>query len=144
MLQILLSKVGDLQTCNFIKTTLQHRCFLVKFAKFLITPIFGFLFLESIERDQQCEMGYVLPQCLLWPLSRSDLAILFWKIMVARIKILRYKYLILSQSNHASAMHISALSCIVKKMVNILYVCISTFHTQYPLYFPSNWENRCG
>ena len=30
---------GKLQTCNFIKKRLQHRCFLVNVAKFLRTPI---------------------------------------------------------------------------------------------------------
>ena len=33
-------KVTGLQNCNFIKKSLQHRCFPVKFAKFLRTPFF--------------------------------------------------------------------------------------------------------
>ena len=33
------NKVAGLQSCNFIKNRLQHRCFPVKFAKFLRTPI---------------------------------------------------------------------------------------------------------
>ena len=31
-------EIGVSQTCNFIKKRLQHRCFLVKLAKFLRTP----------------------------------------------------------------------------------------------------------
>ena len=34
----LLNKVASLQNCNFIKKRCQHRCFLVRFAKFLRTP----------------------------------------------------------------------------------------------------------
>ena len=37
VLESLLNKVADLKTCNFIKRRLQHRCFPVKFAKFLRT-----------------------------------------------------------------------------------------------------------
>ena len=32
--------IGVPQACNFIKERLQHRCFPVKFAKFLRTPFF--------------------------------------------------------------------------------------------------------
>ena len=38
MLQFLFNKDAGLQVCNSIKKRLQHRCFLVKFAKFLRTP----------------------------------------------------------------------------------------------------------
>ena len=34
------NKVAGLKACNFIKKRLQHRCFLVKFAKFLRTLFF--------------------------------------------------------------------------------------------------------
>ena len=34
------NKVADLKSCNFIKKRLQHRCFLVKFLKFLRIPLF--------------------------------------------------------------------------------------------------------
>ena len=34
------NKVAELRVCNFIKKRLQHRCFPVKFAKFLGTPFF--------------------------------------------------------------------------------------------------------
>ena len=36
-------KVAGLQTCNFIKTRLQHKCFLVKIAKFFRTPILKYI-----------------------------------------------------------------------------------------------------
>ena len=39
VLESLFNKVLDLQTCKFIKKRLQHRCFPVKFAKFLRAPI---------------------------------------------------------------------------------------------------------
>ena len=38
VLESLHNKFASLQICNFIKKRLQHRCFLVKFAKFLRTP----------------------------------------------------------------------------------------------------------
>ena len=37
MLKSPFHKVVDLDTCNFIKNRLQHRCFPVKFAEFLTT-----------------------------------------------------------------------------------------------------------
>ena len=37
---LFLIKLQVLKTCNFIKKRLQHRCFPVKFAKFLRTPFF--------------------------------------------------------------------------------------------------------
>ena len=40
MLESLFNKVEDLKTCNFIKKRLQHRCFPVKFCKFLRTFFF--------------------------------------------------------------------------------------------------------
>ena len=40
MLKSLFNNVAGLQACNFIKKSLQHRCFPVKFAKFLRTPFF--------------------------------------------------------------------------------------------------------
>ena len=39
VLESLFNKVADLKACKFIKNRLQHRCFPVKFAKFLRTPI---------------------------------------------------------------------------------------------------------
>ena len=39
MLESLFNKVTGVKACNFIKKRLQHRCFPVKFAKFLRTPI---------------------------------------------------------------------------------------------------------
>ena len=39
MLESLFNKVAAIQACNFMKKILQHRCFTVKFAKFLRTPI---------------------------------------------------------------------------------------------------------
>ena len=41
MLGPLCNKVASLQACNFIKKRLQHRCFPLKFAKFLRTPFFA-------------------------------------------------------------------------------------------------------
>ena len=38
MLESLLNKVADPQACSFIKKRLQHRCFPMKFTKFLRTP----------------------------------------------------------------------------------------------------------
>ena len=38
VLKTLFNRVADLQACNFIKKTLQYRCFLVKFTQFLRTP----------------------------------------------------------------------------------------------------------
>ena len=40
MLQSLFNKVAGLKAWNFIKKRLQHRCFPVKFASFLGTPVF--------------------------------------------------------------------------------------------------------
>ena len=39
MVESLLNKDGGLQTCNSIKNGLKHRCFFVKFVRFLRTPI---------------------------------------------------------------------------------------------------------
>ena len=39
VLESLFNKVARLKTCNFIKKRPQHRCFLVKLAKFLRTPL---------------------------------------------------------------------------------------------------------
>ena len=39
VLESLFNKLAELKACNFIKKRLQHRCFPVKFAKFLRTPI---------------------------------------------------------------------------------------------------------
>ena len=39
VLESLFNKVTGLQTCNFIKKRLQHRCFPVNIAKFLRTPV---------------------------------------------------------------------------------------------------------
>ena len=44
MLQSLFNNVAGLQACNFIKKILQHRCFPMKFAKFLRTPILKNIF----------------------------------------------------------------------------------------------------
>ena len=41
MLESLFNKNAGLKACNFIKKTLQHRCFPVKFAKFLKRPFFA-------------------------------------------------------------------------------------------------------
>ena len=40
VLESLFNKIAGLEDCNFIKKTLQHRCFPVKLAKFLRTPFF--------------------------------------------------------------------------------------------------------
>ena len=40
MCQISFNKVSGLKACNFIEKRLQHRCFPMKFAKFLRTPFF--------------------------------------------------------------------------------------------------------
>ena len=40
VLESLFNKVAGLKACSFIKTRLQHKCFPVKFAKFLRTPFF--------------------------------------------------------------------------------------------------------
>ena len=39
-LESLFNKVAVLKVCNFIEKRLQHRCFLVKFAKYFRTPSF--------------------------------------------------------------------------------------------------------
>ena len=39
MLESLFNKIAVLQACNFIKQRLQHRCFPVRFANILRTPI---------------------------------------------------------------------------------------------------------
>ena len=41
MLESLFNKLAGLKACKFIKTRLYHRCFPVKFAKFLKTPSFA-------------------------------------------------------------------------------------------------------
>ena len=38
VLESLFNKVAGLNACNFVKNRLQHRCFAMKFVKFLITP----------------------------------------------------------------------------------------------------------
>ena len=40
MLESVFNKVAGLQACKFVKKRLQHRCYLVKFAKFLRTLFF--------------------------------------------------------------------------------------------------------
>ena len=40
MLESLFNKYAGLKACNFVEKRLQHRCFPVKFAKFLRTPFF--------------------------------------------------------------------------------------------------------
>ena len=44
VLESLFNNVAGLQACNFIKKILQHRCFPMKFAKFLRTPILKNIF----------------------------------------------------------------------------------------------------
>ena len=44
VIESLFSKVVGLKDCNFTKKRLQHRCFPVKFAKFLRTPILKIIF----------------------------------------------------------------------------------------------------
>ena len=41
VLESLFNRITGLQVCHFIKKTLQHKCFPVKFGKFLRTPILG-------------------------------------------------------------------------------------------------------
>ena len=43
MFESLFNKVADYQACNFIKKSLQHRCFPVNIVKFLRTPILKFI-----------------------------------------------------------------------------------------------------
>ena len=43
VLESLFNNVAGLQACNFIKKRLQHCCFLMKFAKFLRTPILKYI-----------------------------------------------------------------------------------------------------
>ena len=40
MLESPFNKVMDMQACNFVKKRLQHRCFSMKFVKFLRAPFF--------------------------------------------------------------------------------------------------------
>ena len=40
MLEPVFNKYAGLKACNFIEKRLQHRCFPLKFAKFLRTPLF--------------------------------------------------------------------------------------------------------
>ena len=53
VLESIFNNISGLQSCNFIKKRLQHRCFPIKFAKFLRTPILKnicerlFLFVSS-------------------------------------------------------------------------------------------------
>ena len=53
VLESFCSKYGELKACNFIKKRLQHRCFPVKFAKFLRTP-----FLQNISGG--CSWKYLM------------------------------------------------------------------------------------
>ena len=54
----------SLKVCNFIKKRLQHRCFPVKFAKFLRTPFFTEhmrgLFLKSLHDEDLLSLEHVL------------------------------------------------------------------------------------
>ena len=52
----LFNKVAGLQTCNFIKKRLQHKCFPVNFAKFLGTAI-----LKNIYGRQLLHLKYYTP-----------------------------------------------------------------------------------
>ena len=56
MLEFVFNKVTSLQASNFVKKRLQHRCFAVKFAKFLRTPFFAEHF-QSLLRKNQCFAG---------------------------------------------------------------------------------------
>ena len=55
MLESLLDKVAGLRACNFIKKRLQQRCFPMKFAEFLRTPI-----LKNICKQLLLKRGYNL------------------------------------------------------------------------------------
>ena len=54
---VFLNKVTGLQTCNFIKKRLQHKCFRVKFPKFLITS-----FLQKTSGSCFWELVYITTQ----------------------------------------------------------------------------------
>ena len=56
--EVFFNKIAGLQACNFIKKRLQHRCFPVKFTKFLRTPFFTehlqWLFLPFLQMGFNC------------------------------------------------------------------------------------------
>ena len=87
MVEFLFNKVAALETCNFIKKTLQHRCFPVYIAKFLRTPFFTehlwWLFLHCA--------GYCFVQS--WPKqTKTKLCKLFsFKIIAARSRSILHK-----------------------------------------------------
>ena len=58
MLEYLFNKVAGLSTCKFIKKRLQHRCFRVKFSKFLRTTI-----LKNIFKQLPLSLIPVFSQC---------------------------------------------------------------------------------
>ena len=60
MLESFFNKVTGLQVCNFIKKRLQPRCFPVKFAKFLRTPILKGIFERLLlHRGWGCDVDNV-------------------------------------------------------------------------------------
>ena len=59
----LFDKVAGLQVCNFIKKTLQHRCFPVKFVRILKTPILRVT--DSIKADTD-QLSHDWFQFLMW------------------------------------------------------------------------------
>ena len=78
VIESLFSKVVGLKDCNFTKKRLQHRCFPVKFAKFLRTPILKIIFerlLPDLEKPGLPEpgrpRGHRLP--LIWIMIKSPL-----------------------------------------------------------------------
>ena len=71
VLESLFNKVAGLQACSFIKKRLQQRCFPVKLAKFLRTPILKnicerpllFLFSSKIVREFVVHKEFVVRSC---------------------------------------------------------------------------------
>ena len=67
LLESLFNKAADLQVCNSIKKTLQHRCFPVIIAKFLRIPILKnicerlLLFIQKSVEIKNCFVKNMLP-----------------------------------------------------------------------------------
>ena len=58
MFEYLFNKVAGAKTCNFIKKRLQHRCFPVKIAKFLITLFYRTAAVAASRKKVEKYLGF--------------------------------------------------------------------------------------
>ena len=99
MLELLFNKVAGLETCNFIKKRLQHRCFLVNIAKFF----------KSTYTEEHLRMAASVLIILLgiyWPSLLNKKLNVGWFLLKMFVDLLRVYSLLIISRNHFKIQHI--------------------------------------